>query len=231
MQDKDSHHRGIEPSAGQPSPTPGRLKPRFLVPFVRDLPGLLGPLLVTVVAAAVALRLLNGLPAYLGSLLAPPPPAPLALTERLEYPTIEAAEQELGVRVSTPSYFPSYIRWPPAAIRGQREPRVVSLRFNSSDGQQVLQIREIFWTSENLPFPVPEPLEVLERREVDVNGAEGRLLVGRGQGTTSVNQLRWRVAGVHLVVTTIYSPEELLRIGRSIHPEEAASRQPSAVSP
>ncbi len=188
--------------------------------LARELPGILAPLVVTVVAAVLLLRVLNLVPDYWQRLIAGPPPALPVLSERLEFPSLEAAERELRVRIATPSYFPSTLIWPPASIRGQREPaRVASLLFLSSDGQQALQVRELFSPGEELPFPIPEPMEVLERRDVPVNGAAGRLLIGRGQGGGQVNQLRWHANGVHLVVTTIYSPEELLRISESIHPE------------
>ena len=62
-------------------------------------------------------------------------------------------------------------------------------------------------------------MEVVERKEVEVDGSTGRLLLGRGQTGQTVNQLRWRANGIHLVVTSIYPPEELLRIAESIHPE------------
>ncbi len=188
--------------------------------FARETFRILAPPLATLVAVAVALRLLNGLPGYIQSITAAPVPPPPALNERLEFPTVEAAESDLGVKVTIPRYFPSYLAWPPASIRGQRDhARVVSLLFRSDSGEQALQIREVYWPEEELPFPIPEPLEVLERRDVDVNGVVGRLLEGRGQGSTPVNQLRWHATGVHLVVTTIYPVEELLRISRSIHVE------------
>lgn len=180
--------------------------------------GIAIPFLLTVVAVALALRLLNGLPAQLQRWIFGPPEPRFVLSERLQYPTIEAAEAELGVKVGIPSYFPSRLVWPPASVRGQREPaRVVSLLFRSNDGEQALQIREIFWPGDELPFPVPEPMEVIERRVVEIHGAGGQLLLGRGQDDVPVNQLRWRTRGVHLVVTTVFPPEELLKIGKSIH--------------
>lgn len=187
--------------------------------FARELPGILGPLTFTVLVAVVALRLLNLLPAYWQSLAGGPPPAPPVLDDRIGYPDLETAEADLKVTVLTPRYFPSTLVWPPSSVRGQREPaRVVSLLFRTSDGQQALQIREVFSPGEDLPFPVPEPVEIVTRQEVTVNGSPGLLLLGRDQGGAEVNQLRWRISGVHLVVTTIYPPEELLRISESMHP-------------
>ena len=187
--------------------------------FARDVAGVLGPLILVTAATMMVLRLLNALPAYWVSQTSPPPPAPMALADRLEYLSIEVAQADLGIVIATPSYFPSYLEWPPASIRGQREPvRVVSMLFTSTDGLQALQIRELFWSGKELPFPVPEPADVVERRQVDVNGTPATLLLGKGQSDTRVNQLRWQANGIHLVATTIYPPEELLRIASSIHP-------------
>ena len=113
--------------------------------LARELPGILGPLLLTVAAAVVALRLLNVAPCYWQQQFAGPPPAQPVLNERLEFPSIEAAEKELQLKTATPTYFPSSLVWPPASIRGQQEPaRVISLLFLSTNGQQALQIREVF---------------------------------------------------------------------------------------
>ncbi|MGE5617812.1 MAG: hypothetical protein ACM3US_00980 [Sphingomonadaceae bacterium] len=188
--------------------------------LVGEMLGILAPLLLTVAVAVLALRLLNAVPAHWQRLTGGPPPAPPVLAERLQFSSIEEAEAELGVRALLPAYFPSSLAWPPASVRGQREPaRVVSLLFLSADGRQALQIREVFSPEEALPFPLPEPVEVLERRDVAVNGVVGLLLLGRGQDGAAVNQVRWRHGGAHLVVTTIYPPEELLRIAESMHPE------------
>ena len=46
---------------------------------------------------------------------------------------------------------------------------------------------------------------------MQVGDGSGQLLVGESQAGTPVNQLRWMAEGVHLVVTTIYPPEELLQ--------------------
>jgi hypothetical protein len=185
--------------------------------FLRQLPGIAMPLVIVVVVVVFTLRWLNGVPAYVENLVAGPRPPQSVLDERLSFSSIEAAERDLGVKVGVPVYFPSFLVWPPSSIRGQREPvRVVSLLFRSNDNMQGLQIREIFWSGEDLPFPVPEPLVVTERRGVDVDGVPGSLLVGDGQSGTAVNQLRWRAGGVHFIVTTVYPPEELLTIARSI---------------
>lgn len=186
--------------------------------FVSALPGIVLPLAFAVVVVAIGLRLLNAVPAYVTYLTAGPAPVPTVLDERLSYPTIEAAEKDLGVKVWAPYYFPSYLSWPPVSIRGQREPaKVVSLLVRSTDGQQALQIREIFWQGNELPFSVPEPVQVTERRDVDVEGTPAKLLLGTGEGGTVVNQLRWRSGGVYFILTSVQPPEELLRMAGSMN--------------
>ncbi len=189
-----------------------------VVGSARTLLGILVPLALALAVVVAGLRLLDAAPGYVQRALAGPPRPPFVLDERLSYPSIESAEKDLGVPVLTPGYFPSYLAWPPSSVRGQREPvRVVSLLFLSADGQQGLQFREVHWEGEDLPFSVPEPAEVLERREVELSGAIVRVLVGRSSGGTPVNQLRWRSGGVHFVVTSVYPPEELLRMADTMH--------------
>jgi hypothetical protein len=186
---------------------------------VRELPGIVFPFLLTIAIVAVALRLLNAVPGHWEMLMAEPAQVPPSLTEHLRYSSIDEMERDLGVSVALPRYFPSYLVWPPDSIRGQREPApVASLLFVSSERQQTLQIRQIFWAGDTLPFEVPEPLEVLERRQVEMEGGAGLILIGESQAGTPVNQLRWRDGDVHLVVTAVYPEEELLRISRSMHP-------------
>jgi len=209
--------RGELPSPIPHLPSPSKGANVRARSFIRALPGILAPVLFTVLVVALGLRLLNATPAYLVLLRDGPPPPPNILDERLSYPTIEAAEQDLGLRVRTPSYFPSYLVWPPASVRGQRQPaKVVSLLIRSADGQQALQIRQLFWPGDELPFPVPEPAQVVETREVRVDRMPGRLLLGSGQGNTPVNQIRWRMGSVHFVITGVTPPEELLRIAESM---------------
>jgi hypothetical protein len=184
---------------------------------VRELPGVLFPFLLTIAAIALALRLLNAVPGYWEMLVAEPEQAPPSLTEHLRYSSIGEMETDLGVTVALPSYFPSYLVWPPDSIRGQRDPApVASLLFVSSEGQQALQIRQLFWAGESLPFEVPEPIQVLERREVRMDGGAGQLLIGQSQVGAPLNQLRWRTGDVHVVITTVYAVEELLRIAQSM---------------
>jgi hypothetical protein len=184
----------------------------------RQLPGVLVPFLLTMATIALVLRVLNAVPGYWEMLTAEPVQAPPSLTEHLRYSSIEEMERDLGISVALPRYFPSYLVWPPDSVRGQREPSAVaSLLFVSDEGQQALQVRQIFWTGDALPFDIPEPLQVQERREVEMDGGIGVLLMGQSQVGTPVNQLRWRSGDVHIVVTTIYPEEELLRIARSMH--------------
>jgi len=187
--------------------------------FLRELPGILLPLLLTVAAAVLLLRILNALPEQLARVLAGPPPAQPVLSEKLEFHSIEEAERELGVRIALPAYFPSSLVWPPASVRGQKEPvKVVALMFLAADGRQALQLRELFAATEEFPLPVPEPAYTLESKQLEVNGGAARLLLGRAQDGSELNQLRWRAGEVHLVATTILPPGELIRIAESIHP-------------
>ncbi|HEX9017525.1 MAG TPA: hypothetical protein VF960_16140 [Chloroflexota bacterium] len=185
---------------------------------VKALTGIIWPFVLAVAVIAIGLRLLNGVPGYVAYLTAGPTPVPNVLDERLSFPSVEAAQKDLGVKVWVPFYFPSYLSWPPATVRGQREPvKVVSLLVLSTEREQALQVREVFWPGDDLPFGVPEPAQVAERRDVDIDGVAAKLLLGSGEGGTVVNQLRWRSGGVHFILTSVMPPEELLRMAGSMN--------------
>ncbi|MCL5074618.1 MAG: DUF4367 domain-containing protein [Chloroflexi bacterium] len=93
---------------------------------------------------------------------------------------------------------------------------MVSLLFRSADWRQGLLIHEIITTSADPPPTVPEPVTILERTTITINGQEGTLLTGKGDDGTPCNQLRWRAADRYLILTTIYPPEELLKVARSM---------------
>ena len=86
-------------------------------------------------AAALALYLLGTVPGYL--------PSPQEGFK--EYSTVEEAEAELGIDVIIPTYFPGYLSWPPASIRGQAKPVSIAQTIFLSQEQrtEVLLVSQI----------------------------------------------------------------------------------------
>ncbi len=167
------------------------------------------PLLLVVAVVAVALRLLNLVPAHIK-----------AQTEAREYATVEQVESALGIKVILPAYFPDYLSWPAYQITVRRRPAIdIRLHFLSRDGsREALSISEILWPWEDVPPPVAiaEPGKVLQRTSIQVDGARGTLLVGQGADGGNLNQLRWQQGDRYIVVTTIHSLPELVRIAGSM---------------
>src|SRR4030067_2090144 len=70
-----------------------------------------------------------------------------------EYASIEEAGAELGFRVVVPTYFPSYLAWPPGVIRGQLLPssRVETVYNAPNGGYPVLVISPVVAASAEPP--------------------------------------------------------------------------------
>lgn len=164
---------------------------------------------IVVGAAALGLYLLGSVPAHLQG-------AP-GVTE---FRTVERAELELGFQIAVPTYFPSYLSWPPAKIEGQLEPLPqVQLLFLASDQQtEALLIVEIVSGSEDLPVPVPWVETIADRTPVSINGYQGELMIGRRADGRLVNSVHWLADGRHFIVVTTHPVRELLTLAGSMRP-------------
>lgn len=181
---------------------------RPIAHFLQEMAGVVLPLVTVMGITAVALGTLKMVP-------------PLLREEpSREYGSIEEAGWALGQSISIPAYFPDYLAWPPASIVVQRQPNLEArLLFRSRwEGAEVLWIRQIPSRIEP-PTPFfPQPVQVLERRTVALREAQGTLLVARAEDGTLYRHLGWISGDRYLEVTTRYPEEELLTMGRSMHP-------------
>lgn len=178
------------------------------VGFLREAPRLmLAPVVVGVVA--LALYLLGMVPAYWQS----------SVSLR-EFSSLEEAESVLGFEVVVPAYFPSYLSWPPAEIRGQLEPiPMAQMLFLAADRHtKALLISQILSDREGLPSAVPWIETIQQKITVDINGNSGQLIIGKGADGQSLNSVHWRADGLHFIVVTIHPVKELLTLARSMHP-------------
>lgn len=176
--------------------------------LLREFPGILIPVGLVLGIAALVLSLLNSVPAQLQG------------SDRiLEFKNIREAQMELGISISVPAYFPDYLSWPPAFVQAQRKPALtVLLLFLSREKD-----REALWISQVIAeedkeslTQLPEPKKVLQRSKVDVGENEGELILGRDTDGKPYNYVRWRHGNRHLAIATIYAPEELLKMARSM---------------
>lgn len=165
------------------------------------------PLLFVVAAVAIALRLLNIVPAHIR-----------AQTEVKEYAAVEDVERALGMKVLLPGYFPDYLSWPAYKITVQRRPAIdIWLHFLSRDGsREALSIREIVWAEDTPPVTIAGPDKILQRTSIDVDGTRGTLYVGQAADGGNMNQLRWQQGDRYIVVTTLQPLLELVRIASSM---------------
>lgn len=176
--------------------------------LLMEIPGLLlAP--VVVGALALVLYLLGLVPAYVQS-----------TTGVTEYPSIEAAESELGFRIIIPTYFPSYLAWPPARIEGRLEPerRVEMLFISATQQTKALVIQEIVTENGDVDRPLPWIETIQQTIPVAIGDSEGKLVVGRDADGQLVNAVTWRSGSMTLVMVTTRPVPELLTLARSMHP-------------
>ncbi|MBM2831254.1 MAG: hypothetical protein HW414_306 [Dehalococcoidia bacterium] len=177
--------------------------------FGKEAPGILLPPALLMGFAALLFHLLNLVPASLQ-------PA-----QARTYESIEAAERALGVKISVPAYFPDYLRWPPTRIALQRKPTLMlSLVFSAADGAEgVLSIHQVFSPAgEKYYREAAKPEVLLGELTVPLDGREATLIIGKGAGGAPFNQVHWRKGDRYLIITTLYPPEELLKIAGSMKP-------------
>jgi hypothetical protein len=177
--------------------------------FGKELPGMVLPPALLMGFMALSFYLLN---------LVPPS---LQAEQVKDYESVEAAERALGIEISLPAYFPDYLAWPPARITLHRTPLLMfSLRFSAADGtEEALSIHQIFSTNKDEHSQaVAKPGVLLGEIPVVIEESQGVLIIGKGEGGIPFNQVRWSKADRYLIVSTLYPPEELLKIARSMKP-------------
>jgi len=137
-----------------------------------------------------------------------------------EYTSLEAAEAELGFKITLPTYFPSYLGWPPSGIRGQLKPvPLVHLIFLSSDqSTEALLLTQIASDRKDLTQGLPWMRTILEKRPVNISGSQGELVVGRRDDGELVNGVYWTTEGRYFAVVMSQPVREVLILARSMHP-------------
>ncbi len=169
----------------------------------------LGQLVLVVSVAALVLYLGGRVPAHLQS--------QIGVTE---FNNVEEAEAVLDFDIAVPSYFPSYLSWPPVSIQGQLEPfpmtRLLFLAYDQ--GSEVLLIYQIVSSGEDLPIALPWIETVLEDMPTTIGDSEGKLIIGERANGQPVNGVHWQTAGLHFIVVTTQPVQELLALANSMHP-------------
>jgi len=167
---------------------------------------ILAPALVAGVAA-LALYLLGLVPGY----LQPPENGPR------DYASIAEAEADLGMSIILPAYFPSYLAYPPAEIRGQREPLPsAQLTFHGQYGDTPVLIITQTRGDNGAPVSLPWMEKAGNRTTITIGEGEGTLVNGAGKDGQPLAGAYWQAGGYSFTVVTTRSERELLNIIRSM---------------
>ncbi len=136
-----------------------------------------------------------------------------------EYDSIEEAESRLGFDIVVPSYFPDYLAWPPAEVRGQLQPipMAQTLFLSSDDRAEVLLISQILSSGEDLPIAWPWVESIQWEVPATIGGREGTVIVGRNAYGRELNGVHWRAEDFHFVLVTVHGVQELMTLARSMH--------------
>jgi hypothetical protein len=179
--------------------------------FLKGAPTVVLVPVAVVGTAALALFLLGVVPGYVQG-----PSEGIS-----EYDSMEEAESRLGFDIVVPSYFPDYLAWPPAEVRGQLQPipMAQTLFLSSDDRAEVLLISQILSSGEDLPIAWPWVESIQWELPATIGDHEGTMIVGRNEYGRELNGVHWRAEDFHFVLVTVYRVQELMTLARSMHPK------------
>ena len=134
------------------------------------------------------------------------------------YPTVAAAEADLGFTISVPTYFPSYLSWPPQDIEAPYYPYpAVETVYYSPSGAMVLSVLQVKLGGDGMPAIRSRFRTVTQRTDLDVNNIEGTLVSGTGAGGQTLNGAYWSSGGFYYEVVTSRAVRDLLTMVSSMH--------------
>jgi hypothetical protein len=134
------------------------------------------------------------------------------------FDTIEDAEQQTGLTILVPSYFPDDFSWPAATIEVMQRPALaVYMVFKSrKSGADSLWIYEITSQGDKADSFVPMPKHVVQVIALPLKGAKGAFSIGKSDAGADIYQVRWKTADHIYVVTTTLSLDDLISMAGSM---------------
>lgn len=178
-----------------------------MMSFLKAFPKMILVPLILVGTAAFSLYLLGMVQDYLH----PPEHGPK------EYASIEKAEADLGFQITVPTYFPSYISWPPSEITGQLLPvPQVEIVYYSQYGAKTMAITQIASDSEEPSDVLPWVGTILEETMITIGDNTGVMIEARDTNGQPLTGAYWRSDSFFYIVITNRSERELLTIVRSM---------------
>ncbi len=178
-----------------------------MINFLKACPKIILAPLILIGTAAFSLYLLGMVQDYLH----PPEHGPR------EYASIEEAEADLGFQITVPTYFPSYISWPPAEITGQLLPvPQVETVYHSQYGAKILVITQIASDIGKPPDELPWGKAIPGNTPITMDDNTGVMIAARDADGQLLNGAYWESDSFFYVVITSRSERELLTIVRSM---------------
>lgn len=175
--------------------------------FLREMAGVVVPVLLLTLAAGALLRMLNKAPEHIQ-----PEQKNVVL-----YQSIEEAERTLRIRILVPSYFPDYLAWPPLSIRSERKPKFkVTLEFRYQDRNQLALTLEESFPEEGKRLVLEPPPRPWHREFILLNGSQGEMISWIDEEGFLWHNAKWKARGRLFEAKSILPEEEFLRILRSI---------------
>jgi hypothetical protein len=162
----------------------------------------------TVVAAAVLLRALDAVPAWLRG-------EPRGVRA---FESIVALERDAGTQLLLPFYFPATLVWPPHAVyraRGAGRPTAIVFA-DRTTGAPRLIVAQCLDGPCALSERLLPPGNELQRAAVDIGGSEALLVRQELPAIGAWTDLTWDRHGRRFVLRMYGDDRELLRIARSM---------------
>ena len=134
-----------------------------------------------------------------------------------DYDTVAAAEADLGFTISVPTYFPSYLSWPPGDIRARYWPYpAVETVYYSPTGAMALSVFQVKLDEGDMPAFQHRIKTVTERSDLRLDTLSGELVTGTGADGQTLNGAYWSSGGFYYEVVTSRAVRDLLTMVSSM---------------
>ncbi len=133
------------------------------------------------------------------------------------YQTVAAAEADLGFIVNVPTYFPSYLSWPPGEIEAPYYPYpAVKTVYYSPSGATVLSVLQVKLGEGAMPALKPTIRKVTGESALSLDNIQGKLVTGTGANGQTLNGAYWSSGGFYYEVVTSRAVHDLLTMVSSM---------------
>lgn len=133
------------------------------------------------------------------------------------YSTVAAAEADLGFTLSVPTYFPSYLSWPPGDILAPYYPYpAAETVYYSPSGAMVLSVLQVELGEGDMPALKSRIKTVTRESDLNLDNIRGTLVTGTGTDGQMLNGAYWSSGGFYYEVVTSRAVRDLLTMVSSM---------------